>query len=129
MVEAADLIKLVYARHHSQGKEFSPTVVPLGCVLSGWYNVPFMVVPGKLTEQESIVVRGVRVHNLKNVDFEIPNNALTIVTASVGVACIGTAVVLILTEKKPKKTAAAAGLRLTPSAPNALAGVSVDYRF
>jgi len=56
-------------------------------------------------------------------------NALTIVTASVGVACIGTAVVLILTEKKPKKTAAAAGLRLTPSAPNALAGVSVDYRF
>jgi excinuclease ABC subunit A len=43
-----------------------------------------MVVPGKLTEQESIVVRGVRVHNLKNVNFEIPHNALTIVTGVSG---------------------------------------------
>ena len=45
-----------------------------------------MIVPDKLTEQDRIIVRGVRVHNLKNVDFEIPHNALTIVTGVSGSA-------------------------------------------
>src|SRR5712692_2710417 len=36
------------------------------------------------TNQESISIRGARVHNLKNVSVEIPHNAITVVTGVSG---------------------------------------------
>ena len=43
-----------------------------------------MVVASPPAEQTSIIVRGVRVHNLKNISFEIPHYSLTIVTGVSG---------------------------------------------
>ncbi len=48
------------------------------------YFLPLQVQMGKMVEKETISVYGARVHNLKNIDVEIPRNSLTVFTGLSG---------------------------------------------
>lgn len=56
---------------------------PFG-ILPCWIAIHFLLIQLTLVEQDNLIVKGARVHNLKNIDVEMPRDSLIVITGLSG---------------------------------------------
>ena len=58
--------------------------MPTACIFSPWERLFACVESGEVAASERIVISGAREHNLKDIDVELPRDALIVITGLSG---------------------------------------------